>query len=143
MSTLHRERRRFNFKRRVRQDCDSGEVARLVSSVKYGGNPEHKRNPGDFQLNPPAQPRADKTLCDAVGIFDKLNSLRLLRKGVRRGLISEQTRGEFPQNIWAVTRDGNPLEAQLENRTLGIYHGYPMPMNDDFRDEVLRRWKDE
>jgi hypothetical protein len=116
---------------------------RLASCVKYGGNPEHKRNPGDFQLNPPAQPRADKTLCDAVGIFKKSKALWLLQEGVRRGLISEQTRGEFPQNIWSVTKDGKPLEAQLENQTQGIYHGYPMPINDDFRDEVLKRWKDE
>ena len=143
MSTPYRERKRFNPKRRIRQDCDSDELDRLVSSVKYGGNPEHKRNPGDFQLNPPAQPRADKTLCDAVGIFDKSTALRLLREGVCQGLISEQTRGGFPQNIWAVTRDGSPLEAQLENRAQGVYHGYPMPMNDDFRDEVLRRWTDE
>ena len=143
MSIPHRERRRFNFKRRIRQDCDSDELDWLVSSVKYGGNPEHKRNPGDFHLNPPAQPRADKTLCDAVGIFDKSKALRLLREGLRRGLISEQTRGEFPQNVWSVTGEGNPLEAQLENRIQGIYHGYPMPLNDDFRYEVLRRWEDE
>ena len=67
----------------------------------------------------------------------------MLKRGVLQGFISEQTRGDFPQNIWAVTEDGNPLEAQLENRAQGVYHGYPMPMNDDFRDEVLKRWKDE
>jgi hypothetical protein len=143
MSTSNRDRIRFNFKRQIRRDCDPDELARLASCVKYGGNPEHKRNPGDFQLNPPAQPRADKTLCDAVGIFKKSKALWLLQEGVRRGLISEQTRGEFPQNIWSVTKDGKPLEAQLENQTQGIYHGYPMPINDDFRDEVLKRWKDE
>ena len=143
MPIPHRERRRFNFKRRIRQDCDPDELERLVSSVKYGGNPEHKRNPGDFHLNPPAQPRADKTLCDAVGIFDKSKALRLLLEGVRRGLISERTRGAFPQNVWSVTGDGNPLEAQLENQMQGIYHGYPMSMNDDFRYEILRRWEDE
>ena len=143
MSSPKRDGRRFNFKRRIRQDCDPDELARLADSVKYGGNPEHKRNPGDFQLNPPAQPRADKTLCDAVGIFDMATALGLLREGVRRGLISEQTRGDFPQNIWSVTEDGEPLEAQLENQAQGVYHGYPMTRNDDFSDEVLRRWKDE
>ena len=143
MSSSTRDGRRFNFKRRVRQDCDPGELELLADSVKYGGNPEHKSNPGDFQLHPPAQPRADKTLCDAVGIFKRAKALELLREGVRRGLISEQTRGEFPQNIWSVTKNGEPLEAQLENQAQGIYHGYPMPMNDDFREEVLKRWKDE
>ncbi|MDE2861544.1 MAG: hypothetical protein OXP10_01395 [Chloroflexota bacterium] len=143
MSSSNRDRRRFNLNRRIRRDCDPEELARLIGSVKYGGNPEHKRNPGDFQLNPPAQPRADKTLCDAVGIFDKSKALQLLREGVRRGLISEQTRGGFPQNVWSVTEEGEPLEAQLENQAQGIYHGYPMPKNDDFRDEVLNCWKDE
>lgn len=143
LTAPYRQRRQFNPKRRIRQDCDPDELDRLVSSVNYGGNPEHKRDPGDFRLNPPAQPRADKTLCDAVGIFDRSTALRLLQEGVRRGLISEQTRGGFPQNIWAVTQDGSPLEAQLENQTQGVYHGYPMPRNDDFRDEVLRHWKDE
>ena len=50
--------------------------------VKYGGNPEHKRNPGDFGLTPPSQPRADKTLCDEVAVFKRTTALRLLRKGI-------------------------------------------------------------
>ena len=133
-------RRRFNPKRRIRELGDSDELNRLARRVKYTGNPAHKRNPGDFGLAPPAQPRPDKTLCDAVSIATLLESTRLLRQGVTRGLISEQTRGDFPQNIWAVTSDGVPLEAQLEDRTQGTYHGYPMPSTDDFRDEVLRRW---
>ncbi len=57
-----------------------------------------------------------------------------------RGLISVQTRGQFPQNIWSVTESGCPLEAQLENQELGTYHGYPMPSTDPFRDAVLLRW---
>jgi hypothetical protein len=31
------------------------------------------------------------------------------------------------------------LEAQLEGD--GRYHGYPMPENDPFREEVLTRWE--
>lgn len=133
-------RRRFNPKRRIRELDDSGELDSLARRVKYTGNPAHKRNPGDFGLTPPAQPRADKTLCDAVRIASLLESTRLLRQGVAKGLISEQARGDFPQNIWAVTQDGVPLEAQLEDRTQGTYHGYPMPSTDDFREEVLSRW---
>jgi hypothetical protein len=55
-------------------------------------------------------------------------------------LISEQKRGDFPQNIWAVTSDGIPLEAQLTNEVQGVYHGYPMPSSDDLRNEVIKRW---
>ncbi|OQA09809.1 MAG: hypothetical protein BWY66_00402 [bacterium ADurb.Bin374] len=108
--------------------------------VSYGGNPEHKKNPGDFGLTPPSSPRPDKTLCDGVGIVSRRQALRLLREGIRRGLISNQMRGRFPQNIWAVTSDGAPLEAQLENPDMGIYHGYPLPEHDPFRERVLERW---
>ena len=48
--------------------------------------------------------------------------------------------GTFPKNIWAVTDDGIPLEAQLENQAQGTYHGYPLTSNDDFRHIVLERW---
>lgn len=34
----------------------------LSRKATYGGNPEHKRNPGDFGLSPPALPRQGKSL---------------------------------------------------------------------------------
>lgn len=112
--------------------------------MTYGGNPEHKRNPGDFGLTPPASPRPGKTLCDAVEIFTREEALRLLREGVRRSLISEQTRGAepWPQNIWAVAGNGVPLEAMLQNPDRGEYHGYPMLDGDPLAEEVRERWND-
>jgi len=112
----------------------------FARQVTYGGNPEHKRDPGDFNLNPPSQPRADKTLCDIAEIFARAEAERLLRRGVERGMVSKQWIGCFPQNIWSVTDKGIPLEAQLENRDKGTYHGYPIPEGDPFRAEVLERW---
>ena len=131
----------FNPKRKIRTAAPDDDLADLAKRVKYTGSPLHKRNPGDFGLTPPSQPRQDKILCDITGITTVRESLRLLRRGVSKGLISEQTRGGFPQNIWAVTEDGIPLEAQLENREKGTYHGYPMPASDRFRDQVLRHWR--
>lgn len=114
----------------------------LAERVRYGGNPEHKRNPGDFGLTPSARLRADKTACNEVGITERRVALRLLREGIRKGLVSDQARGpeQFPQNVWAVTEDGYPLEAQLENPGTGSYHGYPMPVADPFREVVVERW---
>ena len=123
----------FNPKRKIKVALDD-DLANLASRVKYTGSPFHKLNPGDFGLAPPSQPRPDKTLCDTTGVTTVKESLRLLRRGVAKGLISEQTRGGFPQNIWSVTEDGVPLGAQLTNREKGVYHGYPMPSTDDFRD---------
>lgn len=133
-------RRRYNPKRRIRNACDPTELARLTERVKYGGNPAHKRAHGDFNLIPHSQPRADKTLCDGVGITSEAEALQLLREGINKGLISVQVRGGFPQNIWAVTADGVPLEAQLENQDQGVYHGYPIPSTDDFGCEVRKHW---
>lgn len=116
-------------------------LVQLAGKVSYGGNPEHKKNPGDFKLDPPSQPRQGKSLCDEVDIFSRSEALRLLREGMRRGLVSRQERGDgWPQNIWAVTNNGRPLEAMLENPAQGVYHGYPMPSGDPFADEVLKRW---
>jgi hypothetical protein len=134
-------RRKFNPNRRIRDSVDSEMRERLNQRVVYGGNPEHKRNPGDFGLSPTAAPRPDKTLCDAVSIFSRGEAERLLKSGIVKGLVSEQVRGDYPQNVWAVTDAGDPLEAQLENQNLGIYHGYPMSETDPFREIVLERWR--
>jgi hypothetical protein len=113
----------------------------LCKRIRYGGNPEHKRNQGDFGLAPlSARPRADKTRCDPTGILTKSVALSLLRAGARKGLISRQQRGHFPQNIWSV-KDGIVLEAQLENQATGAYHGYPLPKDDDLGDILLEEWK--
>ena|ERR1039457_228890 len=134
--------RTFNPKRRIRtkQEFQSRQEAlsTLLENVHYRGNPEHKRNPGDFGLTPPSAPRPWKTLCDEVQIFSRTEAFRLLREGLRRGMFSPQQRNGWPQNVWAVTERGEPLEAQRESD--GIYHGYPMPEADPFREKVLERW---
>lgn len=133
-------RRGFNAKRRIGHDSSAADLQRMAEKVRYGGNPEHKRNPGDFGLSPPMHPRPDKTLCDGAEILSRREALALLREGIRKGLISRQFRGDYPQNIWAVAAGGVALEAQLENAEQGVYHGYPMPEADPLHEEVLARW---
>lgn len=142
-SASKRDRANFNQKRKIRNPEDETDLEALAKQVRYTGNPVHKKNPGDFDLHPPAQPRDDKTLCESSGISQRKQALRLLRAGVSRGLISKQTRSGFPQNIWAVTDDGMPLEAELENKGLGTYHGYPVPMADTFREKIIEHWNRE
>jgi hypothetical protein len=138
--TTDRTRSSFNRKRKIQKQPDPSVLTRLEQRVKYRGNPLHKRDPGDFHLTPPAQARDDKTLCEGAGVRAREIAQGLLREGVKRGMISVQIRGQFPQNIWAVTNEGYPLEAQLENQGQGTYHGYPMPTTDPFRDAVISRW---
>lgn len=132
----------FNPKRRILGSgaADSEQLGKLSGLVVYGGNPQHKGNPGDFGLTPPTDPRPGKSLCDVAEIFSRRAACRLLQRGLCKGLISDRQVDGWPKNIWAVTDKGVPLEAQLENAGLGSYHGYPMPDSDPLAREVLRRW---
>jgi hypothetical protein len=131
----------FNHKRRIANPAPPEEQREaLASRIGYGGNAEHKRNPGAFGLAPPGGPRPGKSLCDVAGVFDRSKALDLLRQGVKRGLVSDRMDGEWPKNIWSMTADGVPLEAQLENAAIGTYHGYPMPEGDPMADTVRTRW---
>jgi len=137
-----KKRTSYNPKRRITLQFKNEDVNRLIDAMHYGGNPEHKRNPGDFGLTPPSSPRLDKSCCDEVAITSRAEALRLLKKGVRKALVSVQKHHGSPQNIWSVTGDGQPLEAQLENAETCTYHGYPMPKSDPFRNVVLQRWEE-
>jgi hypothetical protein len=115
-------------------------LKQLATKITYGGNPEHKRNPGDFGLQPPSQPRQGKTLCDEAEIFTRCDAQSLLREGARRGVISVQERDGWPQNVWAIAPNGIAVEAMLENFRTGQYHGYLMLEGDPLADEVRKRW---
>lgn len=133
----------FNPKRRIRKldMCDFHSLVNLASQAQYGGNPEHKRNPGDFNLTPPSGPRAGKSLCDAAEVFTRREALQLLRKGIKNGLVSDRFMGQWPKNVWSVMDDETPLEAQLESAEQGSYHGYPMQIEDPFCEEVIKQWR--
>lgn len=138
------DRDRFNPKRKMQLPPNGERAVQLLiewsRGFRYAGNPDHKRDPGDFGLTPPSSPKPGKTLCDGAGVFQRSIALDLLREGVARGLISVQKRDGWPQNVWSVTSDGVALEADLSNSETGEYHGYPMPTNDPFRAQVLARW---
>ena len=137
-----KNRQSNNPKRRIQESPEPQELARLVEQVKCGGNPDHKRWGGNFGLTRQAPPRPATTLCEDVGISTKEQALALLQEGARRGLISARLSNGFPQNIWAVTGDDIPLEAQLENRIQGTYHGYPVTEDDPFRTTIMERWRE-
>jgi hypothetical protein len=111
----------------------------LAAEANYAGNPEHKMRPNDYGLMPPRNPRRGKTLCDTNQEFSKAEAERLLKAGFERGMVSQQIRKGWPQNVWAV-QNGVEFEAQLENSDLGTYHGYPMPADDPFREIVIAEW---
>lgn len=142
---MKRRYAQFNPKRKlltpVQVQTRAEDLRKLADRVRYGGNPEHKKNPGDFGLTPPADPRQGKSLCDAAKIFKRDEATKLLQDGLRSGLVSDRMIGEWPKNVWSVTDDGLAMEAQLENPESGTYHGYPMPDTDPLSLEVIRRWE--
>ncbi len=73
----------------------------LAQRTCYGGNPEHKRHPGDYGLTPPSNPRPGKTLCDAFERILQVEAERLLAEGIKKGMVSIQQRNGWPQNVWA------------------------------------------
>lgn len=133
----------FNPKRRMLkiEECNFDDLLTFSKKAQYGGNPEHKKNPGDFKLTPPSKPRAGKSLCDSVGVFTRKEALDLLRKGIKIGLVSHRFLGKWPKNVWSVMDDETPLEAQLESSETGSYHGYPMQKEDPFYEEVIKQWR--
>jgi hypothetical protein len=133
-------KRKYNPKRRIVESTDEERLQSLSKRVLYKGSSAHKKHLSDFGLTPAAQPRLNKTLCDGTHVNSVLASC-LLRKGAKLGLISIQERNGLPQNIWAVSPIGMPLEAQLDNVETATYHGYPMGLDDRLATEVLTRWK--
>ncbi|WP_404418451.1 hypothetical protein [Marinospirillum sp.] len=134
-------KRRSSFNPKRRMQAADEEVEFTFFAARYGGNPEHKRNPGDFNLTPPSNPRPHKSLCDDAEVFSRQQAENLLRSGIAKGCISNKSSASgWPQNVWAVTENGVPLEAQLENPQQGVYHGYPMPEQDPMASQILREW---
>lgn len=142
---MKRRYAQFNPKRKLltpaQAEAREDELGKLANRARYGGNPEHKKNPGDFGLTPPSDPRQGKSLCDIAKIFKRDEAENLLRAGLRKGLVSDRMAGDWPRNVWSVTDNGFAMEAQLENPDLGTYHGYPMPETDPLSQEVIRRWE--
>lgn len=134
--------RKFNRKKRLasRETLAELNLAELAERVQYTGSPYHKRNPGDFGLKPPAQPRLNKSLCDVAGIFTRSRALRYLREGIRRGTVCGRVdQHGWPGYVWAVTEDGTPLEAIRDGA--GSYHGHPMPAEEQLADDIKAFWR--
>ncbi|HAO09850.1 MAG TPA: hypothetical protein DCQ51_01365 [Planktothrix sp. UBA8407] len=140
---MDKRNKKYNPKRKMLnlEECNFQHLSDLASQAQYGGNPEHKMNPGDFKLTPPSSPRPAKSLCDSVKVFTRREALNLLRKGIKIGLVSDRVEGQYPKNVWSVMDDGTPLEAQLESSEQGSYHGYPIPKEDPFYEEVINQWR--
>lgn len=113
----------------------------MAENVRYGGNPDHKRDPSDFNLSPASSPRPGATLCDELGAVTKAGALATLKEGFRRGMTSAKASSKWPKHIWSMYEGRFPVEATIENPENGTYHGYPLQANDPFSEVVKKRWR--
>ncbi len=117
----------------------SCEVRAELESARYVGNPQHKRWPADYGLNPPADPRPNKSLCDGLRPIKKREAIELFRSGIGLDMVSVDLdhRG-LPKRVWAVDEYGEAYEAM--SSADGKYHGYRLYRDQDMRDLVIAEW---
>lgn len=132
---------RRSTRRKIREErLSDSERAWLRERASYEGRAYHKREPNDFGLTPPMDPRPDKTLCDEAGIHERAIAQRLLALAIEHGLVSESTSAAgFPKQMWVVA-DGRVFEAMYGGTRDGQYHGYPIRRSDPLFDEIVARW---
>ncbi len=127
-----------NVKRKLHAAPDTALIAELSQTARYAGYSKHKAAPEDFGLEPYRKPRGDATLCDKHASFtsEQIPSIpRLLRRGIRAGLI-----GESPRVIWTVGDDGWIFEGRITNVEQDEYHGYPVRPTELIAEDVYDRY---
>ena len=113
----------------------------LSAHAQYEGSAFHKKEPHNFDLTPPSNPRQDKTLCDEAGIFDKQIAFELFARAIQVGLVSEKDKVDgFPAQIWVVDRDGRVFEIMYGGSRTGRYHGYPVRRVHPLFEKISLAW---
>ena len=136
--------RKENQNRRL--EIDVGRLSAAVELAKratYEGNGKHKKSTPGFPMSTPPVHRGDDSDCGAGSVFDWKVALRLLRKGLKHGLVSDFWSNGWPKHVWAVLSDGSVYEAKYGGSVEGAYHGYPLPESDTFSNEIRRKWKEK
>ena len=109
----------------------------LAARLRYVGRAYHKTKPADYGLEPPANPRPSKSICDGLRIIRLAEARELFRAGILRGMVSTYFIADAPKYVWAVDSDGEAYEAKVG--TDG-YHGYRLEEEDRMRRYVQKEW---
>ena len=115
------------------------ELERFAQGAIYRSNRNHKRKMFDGSAGL-ARLDLDKTLCDGTGTNTRKASENLLREAFRRGMVSQQVRQTWPQNVWAVDESGEVYQANLTNSATGEYHGFPIRSEGRFLGHIRAEW---
>ncbi len=136
-------RSRNNAKRSLTASLPSAESrVELLERATYGPYSKHKFNPTAYKLSPYAGQDEERTYCDAHAGFGKDSFERipkLIERGVRLGLWSDQNDGDNPSLLWTLDESGWIFELRITNSGQAQYHGYPILRGDAFARCVLVR----
>jgi len=114
-------------------------VAALASKMEYVGSGHHKRYPADYGFER-VSPRPTKSLCDGIRIVPLNEAKRLFVKGISATMFSSTFEGKFPKYVWSMDSEGEVYEAKTDINSPGMYHGYRLEEDDNFRDFVRKVW---
>ena len=136
--------RKENQNRRLESDpLRLARAAELSHAATYEGHGKHKRNTKGFPMSTPPSHHGDDSVCEAGDVSDWKAAVRLLKRGLKHGFVSDFWRNGWPKHVWAVLPDGSVYEAKYGGSVEGAYHGYPLAESDTFADEIRDAWKEK
>lgn len=138
------KRQSNNPKRRIASvdEIDPAFLNRLLGEAHYTGSSLHKRKTADYDLDPPANPRPNKSICDGTRTIKVAEARSLFLEGIRRGMISRHREEDLPKYIWSLDSEGHVYESKIERGTAN-YHGYELNADDEAMQRVVfDEWKD-
>ena len=94
----------------------------VAERAQYKGVSYHKRTPS---FAGPPRWRPGKTACPSRFKDQQALLTSWIREAIRKGVISEEFRGDFPARVWYLdTEHDEVYKADLTQRETGEYHGY-------------------
>lgn len=139
---MPRTREGNNKKRRIAAaDAYTPEAREAMTrALVYVGSSHHKKYPGNYQFQPPVNPRPTKSICDGLRIILLEEARQLFHDGIKRGMVSVGMEGNFPKYVWSVDAQEEVYESKIIRGT-NQYKGYRLEEEDNKRADVLREWK--
>jgi hypothetical protein len=148
--------RKFNLKAEMRLISKKEFAAQKQQWIEkgaaatYEGSNYHKRYPEAWSLTRPNPPRPYTSKCEDLLLIQRhsgpdpellIEIHKLIVEAFQKGTISAGIERGWPSCFWAVTSDGQIVEAHRGTRGAGKYHGYPFKSTKDFESEIRKRWK--
>lgn len=109
--------------------------------LRYDGSSIHKLHPADYGFIPPSNPRATKSVCDALRPVLRAEATALFKAGLAHCMVSIFDAPSTPKYVWAVDGDDEVYEAKTKPPDIA-YHGYRIGEDEtDMRRYIIAEWR--